>query len=240
MFKKKTPNYLKFILITFAILFVVIGLLSVFSTSQSEIRKLEFDSKISNLKIPPEIESGNFISYIKQQILTSPQLTNDSPVLGNKNADITIYEFSCFDCPSSRQVQPVLKSVLDKYPDQVRLVWKDLLIPDLYPDAEILHVAARCAQKQDAFWSYHNALWQENDLDKNDLVNIAKDLGLDKPSFESCLENKEILEIIQNDVDEAGELSIPGTPHFYINDQEISGQATFEDFDKIIQIELNK
>jgi protein-disulfide isomerase len=237
---KNTPNYLKFIIVIIAIIFLSLALLSVFGSPDNQSRNTEYKSTIGSLDLPPEVLSNNFISYIKEQIITQPTINDQSPIRGDIDAPITIYEFSCFGCPSSRAIQPIIKNILNKYPNEVKLVWKDLLIPGLYPEADQLHLAARCANNQDQFWDYHDRLWASTSPSTEDLYNIAGELDLDAKEFKQCLDDKEPADIISEDVDEAGKLSIPGTPHFYINNQEISGSATFEDFEKIIEVELNR
>lgn len=237
---RKSPNYLKFILIVFAVIIISLVLLSFFTDPVEKINNNDTVLGSSNYDIP-DIVSGNLISYIKQKTITGPSINDNSPILGNIDAPITIFEFSCFGCPASRKIQPILDQLLDKYESEIKIVWKDLLIPEIYPEAEIAHVAARCAQRQDKFWEYSKLLWNnQNDFSRDNLKNLASEIDIDTKEFEECLDDKDIIEIINSDIDEAAQLSIPGTPHFYINTQEISGIATLEDFEQIINVELSR
>jgi len=236
--KKKTPNYLQLILIIFAVVFALLLAMAIsFDKPKTENRSTFFD----DYKKSPELEQINLITYVKQNIVTEPTINSNSPILGNPQAKVTIFEFSSYGCPASKNTQPILKQLLNKYPNEIKIVWKDLPISDLYKEADLAHTATRCAGEQNKFWQYQELVWEnQNDLSFDVLKNIAKKIALNMSSFESCIENKEVNNIINNDIKEAGQLSISGTPHFYINSQEIFGSATLEDFERLINIELNR
>lgn len=238
--QKKSPNYLKFISIVIGSIFIILGLLAAFTNPPTtELDDLE--ALLKNFNNSPELITSNLISYVKQNIITEPTIFAQSPILGPAEAPITIFEFSCFSCPASRDSQPILEQVLEKYPAKIKLVWKDLPLPELYPDSEMAHLAARCAQAQDKFWEYQEKLWaNQDDFSLDNLKKIAQDLKLDKSDFANCLSEEKLKELIKADVDEASQLSISGTPHFYINSQEIFGIATLDDFAKVINTELSR
>lgn len=240
MFNKKNPNYLKWILIIFGVMFILMLLLAIF-TKSPEIKSDPLADALKDFNTKLDLESSNLITYVKQNIITEPTIGENSPVLGKDDASITIFEFSCYGCPASKEVQPILKQILDKYSDQVKLVWKDLPLPDLYPQADLAHLASRCASDQGKFWQYQDKLWEnQNDFSLNNLKKIGQDVGLDVNKLTDCINSKKFQNLIDADVDEAAGLSISGTPHFYINTQEISGIATLEDFEIVIKAELNR
>ena len=74
-------------------------------------------------------------------------------------APVTIVEFSDFHCPFCRQVQPVLLQMLQKYGHRVRLVYKDMPIDGLHPQARGVAEAARCAADQGRFWEFHDKVY---------------------------------------------------------------------------------
>jgi protein-disulfide isomerase len=134
-----------------------------------------------------------------------------------------------------------LQSIIKSYPGKVKLIWKDLPLREEYPDSLIAHIGARCAQKQGKFWEYSDLLWQDqNNFSTSSALALAKKLKLDTNLFNACLQNPETKALIAHDEQEADELAIPGTPHFYINNQEISGVGSIDDFKKLIDAELNR
>lgn len=186
------------------------------------------------------LTSQNMITFW-QDAVTEPQINEYSPILGNADALITIFEYSSFGCPYSKKIQPIIKQVLEKYADQVKLVWKDLPQDNIYEGAGQAHIAARCAQEQGKFWQYHDQIWQnQDDLGLNNLKILAQKIDLNKNQFENCLDNPVVGKVLEMDIEEAEKLYISTMPHFYINNQELMGQASFEDFQQLIEIELSR
>lgn len=230
MAKAKTPNYLKPIVIIFIAALILMFIFMTVVRYQA--------SQTINRRAEPISE--NLISYFPKQRALKPTLDDTSPVRGNTEAPVTIFEYSSFKCQYSAEIQSVLEKVLQDYPTQVKLVWKDLPLEDAFPGAQKLHQAARCAQAQNAFWPFQLAAWQINSTDEQTLIELAKQLKLNTKEFTQCLVDGRYDGIIAKDVQEADDLLISGTPHFYINDQELIGLVDYETFKKIIDNELKK
>jgi len=239
--KKPTFNYLKpiIILLLAIFLFFIILLISNFFSLVSTSNKLATNpaTKLTTKNLMTLVSA---LSPDKSQ-LTKPKLYADSPIKGDAKAPITIFEFSGFDCPYSLGVQEILNKLLADYQGKIKLVWKDLPINPNDENVMLAHQAARCAQKQNKFWQYHDLLWQnQKNLTIDNFKRIATDLKLNQLDFETCLKDPEIIKIIEKDMDEADQLMISGTPHFYINDQEVMGVNDYNEFKKIIDGELKQ
>ena len=186
------------------------------------IDRLKADSKIRVLLSPPrvQVEVGN------------------SPRRGPKDAPVTIVEFSDYQCPYCRRVQPTLLTLLDKYPDTVRLVYKDLPLRQIHPQAQKAAEAARCAGEQGKFWEYHDKLFAIQRLTKDDLPKAAQDLGLDSIKFAGCLDSGRHAPTIETDFKQAMEIGAQSTPVFYINGIQLKGAQPVEAFSNVIEAEL--
>src|SRR5262249_48948425 len=79
-------------------------------------------------------------------------------IRGAADASVTLVEFSDFHCPFCKRVQPTLAELLKTYPGKVKLVYRDLPLDGLHPQARGAAEAARCAQDQGKFWEYHDVL----------------------------------------------------------------------------------
>lgn len=77
-----------------------------------------------------------------------------SPVKGKLDARVTITEFSDFQCPYCGQIQPTLKKVLEAYPDNVKLVYKNFPL-SFHKQARNAARAAHAAGEQGKYWEMH-------------------------------------------------------------------------------------
>src|SRR2546422_11607360 len=78
---------------------------------------------------------------------------------GNPKAPVVIVEFSDFQCPYCRSVQPTLKNLLAKYEGRVSLSYRDLPLRDISPQAQSAAGASRCPAEQGKSWKYHDLLF---------------------------------------------------------------------------------
>jgi protein-disulfide isomerase len=158
--------------------------------------------------------------------------------LGSPHAPVTIVEFSDFQCPFCRGVVPTLKQLLARYPDRVRVVFRDFPIPSLHPDAPLAHEAARCAGEQGQFWPYHDLLFERTNMNATALKQYAADLKLDEAKFAECLDSGRTRAAVGADVEEGSRLGVTGTPTFFINGTPLVGNVPLADFQRAIEREL--
>jgi protein-disulfide isomerase len=160
-------------------------------------------------------------------------------VRGSTTAPVIIVEFSDFQCPYCRSVQPTLKKLLAKYEGQVSLAYMDLPLKDIHPQAELAAEASRCAGEQGKFWEYHDALFEStNRLNREDLVAQARTLKLDEKQFDSCLSSGKYTAKVEQDRQLGLRSGLSGTPGFVINGNVLSGNLPQSEFEKLIEAEL--
>lgn len=164
--------------------------------------------------------------------------TKDAPVRGAADAPVTIVEFADFQCPHSRRLQPVLRRVLDDYVGRVRLVMRNLPRP-FHRDARLAAQAAACAGDQQAYWAYHDMLFQNQDLLNGvALKEYARRLNLDVPRFATCLDSGRFAATVDADAEQATRLGVHGTPTFFVNGRYLTGAQNYADFTAVINAEL--
>ena len=166
-----------------------------------------------------------------------------SPTRGPDTALVTIVEFSDFQCPFCKRVEPTLDDVRAAYGDQVRIVWKNNPLPfhnRAEPAAELALEAFK--QKGGAgFWSAHDLLFKNQQaLDDEDLGGYARTLGLDTARVRTAITTKAHAASISADQDLADDLGASGTPNFFINGRHLTGAQPLERFKAIIDEELPK
>jgi protein-disulfide isomerase len=124
--------------------------------------------------------------------------------------------------------------VLKEYEGRVRLVFKDLPLPS-HDLARPAHEAARCAAAGGKFWPYHDRLFAEQPaFEREDLIRYAVELGLDRPAFVGCLDERRFAAAVEADVAQARALGISATPSFLINGRRLVGAHGIETFRTMI------
>ncbi len=85
----------------------------------------------------------------------------NGPIRGDKNAKITIVEFSDFQCPFCEKVFPTVEQVLKEYNGKIKLVYRHYPLVTIHPRAQIAAEAAECAKDQGKFWEFHDQLFAQ-------------------------------------------------------------------------------
>lgn len=165
---------------------------------------------------------------------------DDDPAIGPDNAAITIVEFSDYECPYCRQWHSeVFTKLMEEYPEQVRLVYRDFPLSSIHPNAIPAALAANCANEQGKFWPFHERLFSmELGLSDQAYQDYATALGLNVQSFSECLESDRYQAEVEADYQFAAELGVRSTPTFFINGIAVVGAQPFEVFQQVIDKEL--
>lgn len=163
---------------------------------------------------------------------------DDDPFWGPEDAAVTIIVFSDFSCTHCRnfavQTLPRLKA---DYEDRVRFVFRDA--PILGPTSAWAALAAECANDQGKFWDYHDLLFaNQGSLARASLTTFAEQLDLNVEMFDTCVDNQTHIDELRNDLADAQNAGLTGTPTFFINGRRVEGAQPYEVFVAIIDEEL--
>ena len=163
-----------------------------------------------------------------------------SPTQGPEGAPITLVEFSDYECPFCKAVAPILKQVQERYPTQLRLVYKNFPL-EAHPQAKPAAEATMCAAEQGKFWEYHQKLFEKTpQIGTEQLASIAAEAGLDTVQFEECLRSHRATTVVQADLDAGKQAAVAGTPSFFVNGVALAGNRTLNDFAQAIDAELGR
>ena len=161
------------------------------------------------------------------------------PSRGSSKAPITIVEFGDFQCPFCRATESTLSTVLSKHPDQVRVVFRNMPLQSVHPNATIAARAGVCADRQGKFWEMHDAMFANQEaLSQAALERTARHLGMKLAAFDACLGDARTIEVVDRDAAAGTELNINSTPFFFINGRPLKGNVPAERFEEIIADEL--
>lgn len=166
--------------------------------------------------------------------------TEGFPSLGPEDAEIVIVEFSDYQCPfCKRWHDQVYQQLLAAYPGKIRLVFRNLPLTSIHPDAMSAAVAGLCAGEQGSFWQFHDKLFSEEyGLGRNAYTQYAVDLELDTEAFETCLDSGKFDQFIQEDMDFSLNLGVRSTPTFFVNGLAVVGAQPLDVFKQVIDKEL--
>jgi len=167
--------------------------------------------------------------------------TDGYPTRGSEDAPIVMVEFSDFECPFCRQTLPILEDILDTYGDQIRFVYRQFPLADIHPRAQKAAEASLCADEQGEFWRMHDLLFAEPiELEVASIKVKAESLGLDRTSFDACLDSGKYADRVEDEMLEGFRVGVTGTPTLIINGRVLVGAQPYDAYAGIIEDELER
>jgi protein-disulfide isomerase len=163
----------------------------------------------------------------------------EGPSIGPESAPVTIIEFSDYQCPFCSRAEPTIKNLVERYGDQIRLVYRHYPLDRIHPRARAAAEAAVCAEEQDRFWAFHEQLFaNQRKLEDADLEQYASNVGLDLEAFNACRQRPDVKARVQADVSAGEAAGVSGTPAFFVNGILLSGARPEAAFAEVIDAEL--
>ena len=152
-----------------------------------------------------------------------------SPFLGPEDAPVTIVEFVDLQCPYCVREYPKIKRALQRYPDDVRVVFKHYPL-GFHKQAKPAHAAVELAKLEggnEAFWKMHDMIMANpKKLEIADLRGYAESLDLDLAKFDEIVsDQKKIDQLLEVDLAEAKKCKVTGTPTVMINGLKLAGRS---------------
>lgn len=165
-----------------------------------------------------------------------------SPTFGNKNAKVTIVEFLDPECETCRTFYPLVKKLISKYPDQVRLVVR---YTPFHKNSKLMVRILEAARKQGQFWPTLETLfrfqpnWGSHHNPRPELVwEYLPLIGLDIEKIKKDMNDPAIQKIIDLDISDGKELQVRKTPTFFINRKRLE-RFGYEQLKKAVESEIN-
>lgn len=177
--------------------------------------------------------------------------TGELPILGEKDAPVTIVEFSDFQCPFCKSLfEEALPQIKSEYIEtgKAKLAYRHFPLNDIHPNAQKAAEAAECANDQEKFWDYHDQLFTNQDdwgnlpadgaLDK--FVEYANAIGINGETLRECVSSGRMEERVNKDIEDGISAGVNGTPATFVNGMLISGAVPFEQFKAQIEAALEE
>lgn len=196
-----------------AIVAAIIGGM-VYTSSQNKLNVDDIDNDAANKLISADERTGGIAEH----------------TIGNKDADIVVVEYADFQCPGCSTAAPIAKDAIEKYEDDVLLIFRHFPISSIHPNARSASAATLAADAQGKFWEMHDLIFENQDAwsnaqlqERNEFFNnYAKQLDLDIDKFNEDMSSKEVEKKINFDVAIARAKDVTGTPAFFLNGEPIN------------------
>ncbi len=152
--------------------------------------------------------------------------------VGNPDGDVTVVEFFDYNCGFCRRAMPSVVKLVENDP-KVKLVLKEL--PIFGDDSEDAAKGALAAEKQGKYFEMHQKLFSEpGKANKDKVLRIANELGLDIPQLEKDMQSDDIQKSLDEAKELAQKLGLQGTPLYLVGDQTIPG-APDDLYDELVE-----
>ena len=167
-----------------------------------------------------------------------PEMKDSRVYFGNKNASITIVEYSDFQCGYCAKAVETVKQILKEYPDDVRVLYKH---KPLFPGSAKASEYYEAVGMQDSKKArdFHDMVFErKSEIKKGDkfFKELAKTLKVDMNKLEKDLNLAE--SIVDADQKEAEKFGFSGTPGFLVGGISVPGAVPFSHFKVIIDRHL--
>lgn len=215
-----------FISIVFLLSFMMIISSVSYAGVEEDIKEIKKDlsdvkGKLQEIKKLLESSRSQVAGTPPAPALTESEASiDDDPILGKKDAPITLIEFSDYQCPfcarfSKETLPQIKKDFIDK--GKVRYIFRDYPLSTIHPKAQIAAEAAQCANDEGKYWQMHDLLFDnQKALEKEDLQKYAKEVGLNMNNFNNCLEKAKYFKEVKDDIQAGEKAGVQGTPAFIL------------------------
>jgi len=137
---------------------------------------------------------------------------------GPDHARVVVVEYGDFECPGCKVAATTPTLLMDRFPSQVRFVFRHFPMEEAHPHALLAAEASEAAGAQGMFWQMYDALFRnQGHLKGADLHHYASELGLDMVRYKGEMDDHIYLQKVREHI-ASGRLShIRATPTFFLN-----------------------
>jgi len=162
----------------------------------------------------------------------------DAPFRGDSRAQLTLVEFSDFQCPYCSGAAKILGELTAADPN-VKVVFRHMPLP-IHPWALAAARASSCTRGE-TFWKLHDFYFEkQRELSPENLAAKTREYlsGLDSfdaAAFDACVAGSASLDAVRRDVRAAALLGVNGTPTIYANGRRIRPSGSVDSLRKEIE-----
>ena len=205
--------------------------------------KTEIETLVKNYLLEnPEVIRDAIIKLQEKEVVQEQELQRESIAsakdalendprdasIGPDDAKVTIVEFFDYNCGYCKRATPWVEETVEKYGNDVRVVFKELpILDDRTKTSRLASRAALAADKQGKYAEMHFALMNQKRLSGDIIRETAEEIGLDMRRYDADLADPTIDQHINDTLQLANRLpALTGTPFFVVGDEYVSGADT--------------
>lgn len=171
----------------------------------------------------------------EEQSLNYIPIFPEDPIIGRKEAPITIIAFEDFGCEHCKALDETFHAFLETHPTQVKIVWKGLPVTRFPYPSDLAHRYAYCAEQQgqfDAFKTY--AFANAANLSETTLSTIEGQLKINNDRFQTCLDSGHADAYTNKNKEIAQVFGIQSVPALFLNNQQITVPANASMWEQLL------
>lgn len=178
-------------------------------------------------------------------------VTDRDHVLGAADAELTLVEYSDYECPFCKSFHPTVKRVLQEYEGRLKIVYRHFPL-SFHANAQKQAEASECVAElagNEAFWEFTDAIFERTTSGGTgfalaDLPKLAVEVGANEAKFTECLDSGKYNQYVLDDMQSGVAAGVQGTPGSIIVDQDgntraVEGAVPYETLKADIEAMLN-
>jgi protein-disulfide isomerase len=139
-------------------------------------------------------------------------------IQGSDHARVTVIEYGDFECPNCRMAAQTPKLLLEKFPVNVRFIFRHFPLEEAHPHALLAAECSEAAAAQGSFWQMHDLLFQNQaHLKEKDLHRYASQAGLDLVRYKAEMDDHIYLQKVREHIEGGRRSHIRATPAFFVD-----------------------
>ncbi|MCG2617431.1 DsbA family protein [Terrimonas sp. NA20] len=170
-----------------------------------------------------------------------PPVSEQDHIQGNPGAAIELVEYGDYQCPHCGHAYPIVKQLQEALGDKLKFIFRNFPLSEIHPDARLAAVAAEAASRQGKYWEMHDIIFENQEqLKKSNLLEYARQIGLDLPRFQTDLESSDLMDIVEEDFESGVRSGVNGTPTFFVDGRKYGGSWEPEAFAAFLNSRLKE
>lgn len=150
-------------------------------------------------------------------------VSDEDFVRGDKNAELTLVEYSDLECPFCKTFHPTMKQIMDEYDGKVKWVYRHFPL-SFHANAQKEAEAALCVGDlggSEKIWDFMDKIFERTTANGtgfalDNLGALAKEVGVDQTKFQTCLDGGEMASRVAAETADGSQAGVQGTPTTFL------------------------